>query len=31
MRVLIAGYNVDSSLLQNLDKDLATPEVLSAA
>lgn len=31
MRVLIAGYNIDSSLLQDLDKDTATPEVLSAA
>lgn len=31
MRVLIAGYNVDSSLLANLDKDTATPEVISAA
>ena len=31
MRVIIAGYNVDSSLLHNLDQDLATPEVLSAA
>jgi len=31
MRVLIAGYNVDSSLLERLNKDVATPEVLSAA
>lgn len=31
MRAIIAGYNVDHSLLAGLDKDQATPEVISAA
>ncbi len=31
MKVLIAGYNIDKSLIDKLDKETASPEVLSAA
>ncbi len=31
MQVTLAGYNIDSSLIQQLDSAAATPEVLSAA
>ena len=31
MKILIAGYNIDSSLIREIDKESASPEVLSAA
>lgn len=31
MKVIIAGYNIDSSLIRGLDPDKATPEAISAA
>ncbi len=31
MKVTLAGYNIDSSLIQKLDNEAATPEVISAA
>lgn len=31
MRVILAGYNIDSSLISKLDPEQATPEVISAA
>jgi len=31
VKVTLAGYNIDSSLIRSLDRDSATPEVISAA
>lgn len=31
MKILLAGYNIDSSLINKLDSQSATPEVISAA
>lgn len=31
MKLIIAGYNIDKSLIDSLDKNTATPEVISAA